>query len=617
MMLIEAAASPLGRVDVNFSLRATISLLTSFAITLSAVPRAAIGAEMSRAEYESCQARDDAGLKAAVVAIVSDAITNGTKTIDYKALVDEQWRERNLDQIIDTRVDIAIAAITNETSWSERLQSLTDSEKAQRLATEVAERVYRSDAVKTGIGDLASGVAKEVGKNIEFASSDATVSLLQCLKAFVGPRYGDAVAKALAGDASKGVVVNPGKGIGDVSAGSVLQESTGGLAGATILIVRRQLAKLAERVGQRIVGSVLSRLVSVVAGGVGLVLIAKDLWDFRNGVLPIIATEMKAPATKEKVREELAKTLSSQMNDHVKDISTAAADQVVAVWQTFRRAHALVLRIADENSEFRTFLDGVDPRSLPRLDEVVAIIVASEGEPAILRRLQDGSLNQAVHLMPEKGMEIARDTKSISAGLAWTALAGDHLGQVVDYELHRRVSPKDLTSVSLDRILALNDRSAIIKVTSIPTAARDALFSLGSDDLNLLLRSLSEDELKSLAGYLDGLRPGPREKVLKAIAADPAKMQLLASRSIRERIIASRDQGAAAEMILEPSSGLSPRAVIDDTKLVWDGRVAPLLLWDKHPQAFILAGFLALILIVWLSRLFRPRGIRQTPSAGA
>ena len=137
------------------------------------------------------------------------------------------------------------------------------------------------------------------------------------------------------------------KGSIDVSAGSVLKETSGGLAGATILIVRRQLANLATRVGQRIVGSVLSRLVSVVAGGVGLVLIAKDIWEFRNGVLPIIATEMKSPATKEKVREELASTLAEQMNDHVKDIASAAADHVIEVWQTFRRAHALVLRIAD------------------------------------------------------------------------------------------------------------------------------------------------------------------------------------------------------------------------------------------------------------------------------
>lgn len=590
-----------------FSPRSAIALLVCIAVASSQLSLPTIAAEISRAEYEACQARDDAGLRTAVVAIATDAITNGTKTIDYGALVDAQWRERNLDQIIDNRVDIAVTEITNETSWTDRLKTLADNEKAQQLATAVAERVYRSDAVKTAIADLASGVAKEVGKSIEFASTDATNTLLQCLKAFVGPRYGGAVANVLAGDASRSVNVDPNKASGKVSAGSVLNESTGGLAGATILIVRRQLANLAQRVGQRIVGSVLSRVVSVVAGGVGLVLIAKDLWDFRNGVLPIIATEMKSPATKVKVREELANTLATQMNDHIKEIAEATADQVIEVWQTFRRAHALVLQIADQNGDFRAFLDRVDPQSLPRLDEVVSILAASEGQDSILRRLQDGSLNQAVHLMPDKGLQIARETNSVATGLAWTALAGKRLDRVVDYELHRRMSTKDLTTGSLDRILDLNDRAAITKIAGVPAAARDALFSLDVADLNLLLRSLSEDEIESLAGYLDGLRPGPREAVLKTIAASPAKMQLLASRSIREGIIASQDQEMAARMMLADSSGLSPRAVVDDARLVFDGRVAPSLLWSKHPQAIVAAGLLSLIVLAWFARLFRRR----------
>lgn len=576
---------------------------------------AAFAEPISRADYEACQAKDDNALRSAVTTIVADAIRNGTKSIDYKALVADQWRRRNLDQIIDARVDLAIAEVTNETSWSDRLQSLAYAEKAQQLATAVAERVYRSDAVKTAIEDLAGGVAKEVGKTIEFASSDATGPLLDCLKAYVGPRYGGAVATALAGDASRGVLVDPKKGSSAVSAGSMLTESSGGLAGATILIVRRQLANLAERVGQRIVGSVLSRLVSVVAGGVGLVLIAKDLWDFRNGVLPIIATEMKAPGTKDKVQDELAKTLKDQMNEHVDAIAQAAAEQVIEIWQSFRRAHDLVLRISDQNGAFRAFLDGVKPDALPRLDEVVAILVTSEGEGSILKRLQDGSLNTAVHLMPAQGMEIARDLKSIQAGLDWTALAGDQLPKVIDLELHKRIQAKDLTRASLDRILALNDRTAIIKVASIPPDARDILFTLSSSDLNNLLRSLSEDELKALAGYLSGLKPEPREKVLQAVANEPAKMQVLQSQRVRERIIASRDQGAAVDMMLAVSSNLSPKAFVDDAELVWDGRVDPLLLWDKHPQPVALAGLLALIFLVWLARLFRPRRV-SGPQAG-
>jgi hypothetical protein len=303
------------------------------------------------------------------------------------------------------------------------------------------------------------------------------------------------------------------------------------------------------------------------------------------------------------------------MNEHVKEIAQAAADQVIEVWQSFRRAHALVLRIADQNGEFRTFLDGVKPEALPRLDEVVSILVASEGESSILRRLHDGSLNAAVHLMPDKGLEIARDLKSIQAGLDWTALAGDQLGEVVEYELHKRINPKDLTRASLDRILALNDRSTIIKIAGISPVARDMLFTLNSDDLSSLLRSLSEDELTALAGYLSGLKPEPREKVLQAVASEPAKMQILASRRVRERIIASSDQSAAVDMMLAPAGGLSAKAIVHDVSLVWEGRVAPLLLWDKRPQAVAIAAFLGLVLLYWLSRLFRPRRI-SGPQAG-
>ena len=570
---------------------------------------------MTRATIEACQARDDAGLRTAVVGIATQALDTATKSLDYKAMVNDQWHQRALDQLLDSRVDIAIEEVTGETSWTERLQSLTSTEQAQKLATSVAERVYRSDAVKSAIEDLASGVAKEVGKTIEFASSDATAPLLECLKAFVGPRYGASVAEALSGEAGKDIAISPKPGTGDVSAGSVLKESGGSLAGATILIVRRQLANLAARVGQRIVGSILSRLVSVVAGGVGLVLIAKDIWDFRNGVLPIIATEMKATATKEKVREELATTLAQQMNEHIKEIAGATADNVIAIWQSFKRAHALVLRIAEQNGEFRSFLDGVKPTAIPRLDEIVSLIVVSEGENAVLTRLKDGTLNTAVHLMPEKGLEIARDTKSVADGLDWSALAGDRLDQVTEYELHRRTSPKQLTRAGLDRILALNDRSAIVRIASVPAAARDTLFSVSNADLATIVRNLSADELTSLAGYLSGLQTAPRQKVLQAVASNPEKMQVLASEAVRDRIISSADQSAAAEMMLRPASSIAPRQFYEDAKLVWQGRVAPLLLWNKHPQGVAAVGLLALIVLAWFTRLLRPRRPTTTKSA--
>ena len=593
-----------------------IVMTTVTAATLALAPiLPAFAAELSRADYESCQARDEAGLRTAIATITTSALQAGLKTVDFRAAVADQWRKNDLDEVIDKRVDFAIDEVKGETSWTERLKSLANSEASQKLATSVAERVYRSDAVKVAMEDMATGVAKDIGKSIEFASSDASEPVLQCLKAFVGPRYGIAVSQAVAGDAGRDVVIDPSKGGVDVTPGAVLKESGGGLAGATILVVRRQLATIAARVGQRIVGSVLSRLVSVTAGGIGLVLIAKDIWEFRNGVLPIIASEMKAKATKDKVQDEIAATMSEQIGEHVKEIAGASADHVIEIWQTFKRAHALVLKIAETDGGFRTFLDGVKPSSLSRLDEVVAMIVASEGEDSVLKRLSDGSLNEAVHNLPDAALTIARETKSIAKGLAWAALAGDKLPAVTDYEIYRRAAPEDFSRGSLDRVLALDDRTAIGRLASVPRDARDALLGLDTAELKSLAKSLSETELSTLASYLNGLQPGPRDRVLRTVAATPSRMQVLASASVRDAIIASADQTAATDMMLRPSSGFSPRAFAQDAVMAWEDRISPSLLWHKHPVGIALSGGLVLVLVLWLRRLFGRRPAAPPPGA--
>ncbi len=593
-------------------------VMTSFAtaaLTLTQILPVLAAAELSRADYETCQARDESGLRTAIADISTGALQDGLKGVDFRAVVADQWRKGGLDEVIDKRVDFAIEEVKSETSWGERLKSLANAETSQKLATAVAERVYRSDAVKVAMEDMATGVAKEIGKNIEFASADAADPVLQCLKAFVGPRYGTAVSQAVASDAGRDLVIDPAQGSGDVTAGAVLKETGGGLAGATILIVRRQMATIAARVGQRIVGSVLSRLVSVTAGGIGLVLIAKDIWEFRNGVLPIIATEMKAKATKDKVQDEIAATMSEQIGQHVKEIAGASADHVIEIWQSFKRAHALVLKIAEADSGFRSFLDGVKPSALARLDEVVAMIVAGEGEDSVLKRQADGSLNEAVHAMPDAALMIARESKSIAKGLAWTALAGDKLAAVADYEIYRRAAPEDFSRGSLERVLALEDRSAIGRLAGVPRDARDALLGLETSELKALAKSLSETELSTLASYLNGLQPGPRERVLRTVAATPSRMQVLASARVRDAIIASADQTAAADIMLRPSSGFSPRDFAGDAVMAWEERISPWLLWHKHPIGVALSGLLLLILLLWARRLFGRRPALPPPSA--
>jgi len=593
--------------------RSLISSLAAFAIAAGQVVPAT-AAPLSKADYEACQARDEPALRAAIQAISVRALKAGIANVDYRALVGDAWRRGGLGEIVDTQVDLAVEQVAQETSWANLLQSLAYQQKAQALATAVAERVYRSDAMKTALEQLAADVGKDIGRQIEFASADASEPTLACLKAFVGARYGTTVARAVSGETGKGLTVDPNKAAAGISPGAVLRESSGGIAGAAVLLLRRQLANMAERVGARLVGTVLARLVSVVAGGVGLALIAKDIWDLRHGVLPIIATEMKSKANKDKVQDELAKTFAEQISAHVEEIGAATADHVVDIWRDFRSAHTQALDLAERNAKFKAFLDSLQPKSLPRLDEVVSLVLAAEGEAGLLRRLNDGTLNEAVNVLPAPAMEIARETRSIDAGLKWAALAGDRLPKVVELGLYRRTTPDTLTKSSLQRMLALNDRLAIVRLASINRDARDTLFELNDSELKSLARSLTEPELATLSRYLSGLQKEPRERVLRAVAADPAKMQSLASDRVRGAIVASADQTAAVGMMLRTNAALDPAAIVEDFRLVADGRVRPVLMWEKHPLTIVAALIMIGIVLLLLRRLLFPRRRKQAPA---
>ena len=598
--------------------RPAVAAITALALVNAAVAPAAIAAPaMTRADYESCQAQDEQAFRKAIEQITIKALGAGLEGFDYKAAVADEWRKGSLDQIVDSRVDIAVAEVRDATSWGSLIQSLASREKAQELATAVAERVYRSDAIKEAIEGLAVGVAGSVGTAIELASRDAAGPALTCLQAFLGPRYGSTVSRSVATEAGRQFDLESAASGAEITSGDLVKQSSGGLAGAAILLVRRQLATLGTRIGQRLVGAILSRLVSVVAGGIGVVLIAKDIWDLRHGVLPIIATEMKSQSSKETVRAELANGIAEQIGEHVKEIGAKSAEGVIAIWHEFRAAHAKALEIAERNERFRGFLDSLPPAMLGRLDETLALVLAAEGEPGVLRRLDDGTLDEAVNRLHPAGLEIARETRSLESALAWAGVAGERLAEVAALGLHRRAEPASFTRTSLERVLGLGDRLSSVRLAGIPQAARDSLLDLDDAQLRGLARGLSEEELSTLARYLTGLEAGPRDKVLRAVAAAPARMQLLASQRVRDAVLASRDQSAAVDMMLRADGLLDPRAAYQDMRLAWEGRIAPLLVWEKHPAAVVGLGLAVLILLAMLRRLLRPRRTASTAAPRA
>jgi len=193
-------------------------------------------------------------------------------------------------------------------------------------------------------------------------------------------------------------------------------------------------------------------------------------------------------------------------------------------------------------------------------------------------------------------------------------VAGDKIGAVLDNEIYRRTKPSELTSASLTRILDVGDRLAISRLASISRGARDTLFDLDTAELRTLSRNVTESELETLAGYLGGLAKAPRDRVLKALATEPATMKLIASEPLRRAVVTSRDQSAAVEIMLRPQGLVDPVAAYEDIRLAWEGRVQPMLIWEKHPAAIVALGIVGLLFVLFLWRLLVPRR-RRTDTA--
>ena len=58
---------------------------------------------------------------------------------------------------------------------------------------------------------------------------------------------------------------------------------------------------------------VASRIVSSVAGLIGLALIAKDIYEAGEGVFPIVADRMKSDETKTLIKDEIGKTIQADI----------------------------------------------------------------------------------------------------------------------------------------------------------------------------------------------------------------------------------------------------------------------------------------------------------------
>ncbi len=263
--------------------------------------------------------------------------------------------------------------------------------------------------MQKAIEDLATGVGRGIGGRIEIATSDAAGPAIECMKAFLGPRYGS-TSPHCDGNGRQGVPGRSRNRGADVSAGGVLNQTAAASPAPRSSSCAVSWATWPDAwVTSR--SAVCCRDWSrFVAGGVGLVLIAKDVWDLRYGVLPIIATELKSEESKNKVQDELATSSRS-------DQGPRRRDRAPRLGSYCRDLERIPSRPCDGARFIRT------PAGLPQFPRSGAPRCSaprrrSDGPPAARRRRSRRhapavrrTLDLAVNKLPEPAMDIARQSR--------------------------------------------------------------------------------------------------------------------------------------------------------------------------------------------------------------
>ena len=567
-------------------------------------PGIALAQQAPVVTIDECRALDDADVHNRIRELATTSFKTELTAIDYPALVNKYWVKADVGARIDREVDAAIAAVRADSSWVDRAYSTVSSTAAGRYATAVADKAYNSEGFKAALNELATGVAKDAGARIEAATAKVSNPIVACVQTALQSRYGGAVAQVFVQESQKNLEARAEQPAVKIGATDLVLNNAGSISGIVLIVTRRIIASLVEGIGSRIAGVVASRIVSSVAGIVGLALIAKDIYEAGEGVFPIVAGQMKSDETKTLIKDEIGKTIQADITQQVGNIAQETSDRIYSVWLDFKQKYKLLLALSEKNGAFANVLKDARLDQVGKLGQIVEILHGSEGENRIFERAADGSLTRALLDLNDAGLAIAAERKSLADGLRWTAVAGQDLPRVVDTGIYRWLSPDGLSHETLGKLLAFDDRIALGRIAKLTPEQRELILSLPGGQMRDFARKMSDQQLAAFADYQRRLEPAAARALMRAVIETPSVMQELSGEGLQRAIYNSRDQLAALNMVIHADATLlSYGRILKDAELVHNGDVGYRVFWERYWPSLALAGFLVLLLLSWLRRL--------------
>jgi hypothetical protein len=166
------------------------------------------------------------------------------------------------------------------------------------------------------------------------------------------------------------------------------------------------------------------------------------------------------------------------------------------------------------------------------------------------------------------------------------------------------MAPGSLTPDKLQKILSIDDRTAISRLAKLDPAASDLLLTRPVTQIRNMAQRLTENELAAFSQYQRRLTPAAARRVAAETVERPEVMLKLAPRDIQEALYTSSDQLAALDMLLGSSNLILDAASVSrDFQIVSDGRVSWRIFWYRYMFLILVGMFAAFILLLILRRM--------------
>lgn len=464
--------------------------------------------------YQECQTVDADALGAEIEVLALAVLQAEGASIDVPAMVERQWLATGMDAVIAREVDAAVAALMLEAPYWKRFLSGWSAAQAEELTNAVATRAYGSAAMGEALDTLALGVAGELAQELQAAAAASASTSLLCLQEYVGEQYSETLFALFGQEITANVdaveYVETGSDVGFSAAGI----HNKALAGAGIIIVTQVVRSVSVKLGQRIAGRVAGRIAGRLLGRLGSSLIPIAGWviggglliwdivDGGKGALPQIADALKSEEMAVTMRAEVSVAVREGLDEQMHDMAAEIAAGMVVQWDSFCTRHPYLCSLPEESADFRAILDDTPVDQLDKLASLVDVYMTAAGRADLDEAVTSGLFETMLDL-PAESYTILAETGAPDVALAWSALAGPRLTDVITTGLHQLVTPDEVSALDVEVLLALDTPAQIAAVTTLPPEVRSVLLTLPVATLDALTAAYDADELQMMVVRAD------------------------------------------------------------------------------------------------------------------